>query len=311
MPRLIGLTGVMSAVRARRLTRGRSEFAALAAELVIVSRRGSLRNIAFARERSMTEVSRARLNRLKEALAAGQPSFGLIATIPSIQTVQTLASAGVDWLIVDMEHGPIDLSAVHAMIVATAGTSTVPFVRLPWSLPWQAKAAMDFGALGIVFPMICTRQQAEAAVRSVWYPPAGERLWGPFYAPMRWGQAMPRYIEAANESVLAIITIEHPDAVQNIDEVMSAPGLDLAFIGPGDLAMSLGIPGQFDHPKFKAAVAEAEAGILRSKVPLGGVARTPDHAKQLLDRGYRALVFGFDWMLLQQAAVRFLEVVRG
>jgi 4-hydroxy-2-oxoheptanedioate aldolase len=81
---------------------------------------------------------------------------------------------------------------------------------------------------------------------------------GPFYAPMRWGQSMPQYIEAANANVLAIVTIEHPDAVRNIDEVMSTPGLDLAVIGPGDLAMSLGIPGQFDHPKFKEAVASAE-----------------------------------------------------
>jgi 4-hydroxy-2-oxoheptanedioate aldolase len=169
---------------------------------------------------------------------------------------------------------------------------------------------MDLGALGIVFPMICTREQAELAVRSVRYPPAGDRLWGPFYAPMRWGQTMPQYIDAANEAMLAIVTIEHPEAIRNIDEVMSATGLDLAFIGPGDLAMSLGIPGQFDHPKFKEAVSEAEAGILRSKVPLGGVARTPDQAKQMLDRGYRALVFGFDCMLLQQAAARFLQEVR-
>ena len=258
----------------------------------------------------MTDISSTRLNRLKGMLAAGEPSFGLIATIPSIQTVQTLASAGVDWLIIDMEHGPIDMSSAHAMIVATAGSTTIPFVRLPWSNPWQAKPPMDLGALGIVFPMICTRDQAAAAVRAVRYPPAGERLWGPFYAPMRWDQAMPQYIDAANEGMLAIVTIEHPDAVRNIDEIMSVPGLDLAFIGPGDLAMSLGIPGQFDHPKFKAAVAEAEAGILRSKVPLGGVARTPDQAKQMLDRGYRALVFGFDWMLLQQAAARFLQEVR-
>lgn len=258
----------------------------------------------------MTENPGTNLNRLKAELAAGRPSFGVIATMPSVQAVQALANAGVDWLIIDMEHGPIDLASAHAMIVATAGTATVPFVRIPWSHPWQAKPVMDLGALGIVFPMICTLEQAEAAVRSVRYPPAGDRLWGPFYAPMRWNRSMPQYIEAANESMLAIATIEHPDAVRNIDAVMAAPGLDLAFIGPGDLAMSLGVPGQFDHPKFKAAVAEAEAGILRSKVPLGGVARTPDQAKQMLDRGYRALVFGFDWMLLHQAAARFLEEVR-
>ena len=258
----------------------------------------------------MADASRPEFNRLRGALAAGEPTFGLIATIRSIQTVQILARAGVDWLIIDMEHGPIDVSSAHAMIVATSGTSTVPLVRLPWSHPWQAKPAMDLGALGIVFPMICSREAAEAAVRSVRYPPDGDRLWGPFYAPLRWGQDMSGYIDAANENMLAIATIEHPNAVRNIDEIMAVPGLDLAFIGPGDLAMSLGIPGQFDHPKFRAAVAEAEAGILRSRVPLGGVARTPDQAKQMLDRGYRAIVFGFDWTLLQQAAARFLEDVR-
>ncbi len=258
----------------------------------------------------MGKASDGWCNRLKESLLAGKPSFGLIATIPSLQSVQVLASAGVDWLIIDMEHSPIDLPSAHAMIVATAGTSTVPLVRIPWSHPWQAKPVLDLGALGIVFPMITLREQAEAAVRSLRYPPAGDRLWGPFYAPMRWGQETSKYIEAANENVLAIITIEHPDAVRNIDGIMSVPGIDVAFVGPGDLAMSLGIPGQLDHPTFKAAVAEAEAGILRSKVPLGGVARTPEQARVMLDRGYRAIVFGFDWTLLHEATARFLDEMR-
>lgn len=120
-------------------------------------------------------------------------------------------------------------------------------------------------------------------VRATKYPPDGDRLWGPFYAPMRWGQSMAEYIKGANDNMLAIATIEHPDAVRNIDEIMGTAGLDLAFIGPGDLAMSLGLPGQFDHPKFLQAVAEAEAGILRSQVALGGVARTPEQARQMLD----------------------------
>jgi len=250
------------------------------------------------------------INHFKKKLADGKPSFGLIATIPSIQTVQVLCATGMDWLLFDMEHAPIDLSMAHAMIVATSGTATTPLVRIPWSLQWQAKAVLDFGAMGIAFPMICTREQAEAAVRSLRYPPVGDRLWGPFYAPLRWSSSMPDYIAAANDNVLAIITIEHAEAIRNIDEVMSTPGLDLAVIGPGDLAMSLGIPGQFDHPMFKAAVAEAETGILRSKVPLGGVARTADQAKQMLDRGYRTLALTFDWMLLQNAAARLLEDIR-
>lgn len=249
-------------------------------------------------------------NGFKQMLQAGQPSFGVIVTTPSIQIVQVLAAAGLDWIIIDMEHGAIDLQAAHALITCTAGTAMAPLLRLPWSHPWQAKAPMDLGALGIVFPMICTREQAEAAVRSVRYPPLGERLWGPFYAPMRWGCSMPEYIAAANDTIMAIATIEHPEAIRNIDAMMSVPGLDLAFIGPGDLAMSLGIPGQFDHPAFGAAVTEAEAGILKHNVALGGVARTPNQARRMLDRGYRALVLGFDWSLLHDATARLLEDMR-
>lgn len=252
-----------------------------------------------------------RLNRIKELLQTGKPSFGIIATVPGVQVVQTLASAGFDWVLIDQEHAPVDMGSVHAMIVATAATQTVPFVRIPWTHPWQAKTVMDLGALGVCFPMTCTGEQAAQAVRAVRYPPEGDRFWGPFYAPMRWGRSMANYIEDARADVLSIATIEHPSAVDNIDEIAATPGLDLAFIGPGDLAMSLGIPGQFEHPKFKEAVARAEAGLLKSQVALGGVARTPDQAKLMLDRGYRALVLGgFDWMLLQQAGQKLLEDVR-
>jgi 4-hydroxy-2-oxoheptanedioate aldolase len=257
----------------------------------------------------MEATSTRPLNRLRKQLADRRPTFGLIATIPSIQTVQALASAGLDWLLIDMEHGPVDMTGAHAMIVAMAGSGTVPLARTAWQDAWQAKALMDLGVMGVCFPMVCNRAQSEAVVRAVRYPPTGDRLWGPFYAPMRWGVSMPDYIDAANESVLAIVTIEHPQAVRNIDEIMAVPGLDLAFIGPGDLAMSLGIPGQFEHPTFKAAVAEAEAGVLRSKVALGGVARTPEQAKAMLDRGYATIVFGFDWLLLQQSAMQFIEAV--
>lgn len=249
-------------------------------------------------------------NRIRKMLEGGRPSFGLIATIPSVQTVQTLASAGFDWLLIDQEHGPVDLASTHAMIAATAGTATVPFVRIPWKEPWQAKHALDLGAMGICFPMICSADDASAAVRSVRYPPDGERLWGPFYAPMRWGKSMAQYVQDANADVLCIATIEHPSAIDNIDEIAATPGLDLAFIGPGDLAMSMGVPGRFDDAKLNEAISRAERGLLRSNVALGGVARTAEQARQMIDRGYKAIVLGgFDWMILQQASQRLLEEV--
>ena len=119
----------------------------------------------------MPPAKPAPLNRLRQLWREGRPTFGAIATIPSIQSVQIMARSGIDWIIVDLEHGPIDLGSAHAMIVATAGTPCVPMVRVASNQPWLAKAPMDLGALGVCFPMICGRAEAEAAVRAVRYPP--------------------------------------------------------------------------------------------------------------------------------------------
>ena len=116
----------------------------------------------------------------------------------------------LDWIIVDLEHGPIDLGTWgHAMIVATSGTPCTPMVRIAANEPRLAKAPMDIGAFGINFPMISNRAEAEKAVRSVRYPPRGERLWGPFHAPFRWGQSMPDYMATADDEMICMITIEH------------------------------------------------------------------------------------------------------
>src|SRR3569833_1961359 len=177
------------------------------------------------------------LNRLKQEWRDKRPTFGAIATIPSIQTVRIMAQS-LDWIIVDLEHGPIDLSTAHGMIMATAGTSCVPVVRIAANEPHLAKAPMDIGALGINFPMISNRTEAEKAVRSVRYPPRGERLWGPFHAPFRWNVSMADYMATADDDMICMVTIEHVEAVERIDDIMATPGIDIAVIGPGDLATS-------------------------------------------------------------------------
>ncbi len=241
-----------------------------------------------------------KLNRLKGLWRDRQCTFGVIATIPSVQTVQVMARSGLDWILIDMEHGPIDNGAAHAMIAATSGTPLVPFVRVAAATPWHAKVPLDLGAIGICFPMTTRRPDAEAAARAVRYPPEGERFWGPFYAPLRWDVTMREYLDCANDEVLAIGTIEHIDALNTIDEVVSTPGLDLVFIGPGDLATSMGLKGRIDHPDVHSAILKLEASVRASPVVLGGVAPTPEQANAMIARGYRALVLGFDWSLLQR-----------
>jgi 4-hydroxy-2-oxoheptanedioate aldolase len=239
------------------------------------------------------------LNRLREEWRQKRPTFGAIATIPSIQTVRIMAQS-LDWIIVDLEHGPIDLSAAHAMITATSGTPCVPLARIAANEPWLAKAPMDIGALGINFPMISSRSDAEKAVRSLRYPPRGDRLWGPFHAPFRWNVSMPDYMATADDDMICMVTIEHVEAVNRIDEIMATPGIDVAVIGPGDLATSINKRGQMDDPELLALMKRAEDGILKSGVPIGGVARTADQANAMIDRGYLALALGFDWSLFQR-----------
>ena len=239
--------------------------------------------------------------------AAGEVTYGVGITVPAAAMAQLLAHAGFDWLMIDLEHGPISIETAHAMIAATAGTAAAPLVRIPQNLPWLAKTALDIGASGIVYPMVASRADAVAAARATRYPPDGDRLWGPFYAPARFGATMPDYLRRANDEIATVVLIEHPDAIDMIDEIMTAPGVDAAVIGTHDLAMSLGIPGQLDHPEVRAAVARAERAILDSDVVLGGNAFSGAQARQMVDRGYQIVALGFDWSLVQRGAAAVLD----
>ncbi len=246
-------------------------------------------------------------NRLKQIWREDRTALGVIATIPSVQTVQIMAQVGLDWILIDLEHGAIDSSMAHAMIAATQGTSLVPLVRVPVSSTASAKLPLDLGSFGICFPMTTTRSDAEAAARAVRYPPVGDRFWGPFNAYPRWGLTMQEYLEAADDEVLCIGTIEHIDALANISDIVATPGLDLLFIGPGDFATSMGLKGRPDHPDVQAAMAAMEAPVLESPVILGGVALSSEQANAMTARGYRALALGFDWSLFQKGFSSVLD----
>ena len=249
------------------------------------------------------------MNRLRALWSEGHTTLGAIATIPSVASIQVMARSGLDWVLIDMEHGPIDAGTAHTMIAATAGSPLVPLVRVAATSTVHAKVPLDLGPMGVCFPMITTRSDAEAAVRAVRYPPQEERFWGPFYAPLRYGVSMREYLDRADDEVLAIATIEHVDALQHIHEIVSTPGLDLAFVGPGDLATSMGLKGRADHPDVQAVMQKLEQVIRDSPVVLGGVAPTPEQANAMIQRGYKALVVGFDWSLLHKGIAAAIEGV--
>jgi 4-hydroxy-2-oxoheptanedioate aldolase len=251
------------------------------------------------------------INPLRRALAEGRPTLGYLVSMPSVQTVLALARTGVDWLMIDTEHAPISIESVAAMIAATGGTPATPLVRVPGVRPELVKPALDSGALGIVFPQIATREDAEATVRAVRYAPAGERGYGPTYAALRWGVSNLDYLKAANDAVLNIVLIESLAGVDALDDILKVDGLDVVAIARGDLSQNLGVAGQFDHPRLREVVARAEAKIAaRRDVTLGGIAFSADDARAMIARGYRFIVLGSDAALMAGAAQRMVHAIK-
>lgn len=249
-------------------------------------------------------------NHLKELLTSGKAAIGTLVQLPSPPVVEILAQAGFDWLLIDTEHGPIDTERLQAMIRATTETAATPVVRVARNLDWLAKRALDVGALGVMMPGVNSAEEAAAAVRAVRYPPEGIRGFGPTFAGLRWGLSANEYVQQANKAVMAIVQIEHVDAVARIDEIVPVPGLDLALIGPYDLSGSMDRLGQVAHPQVQAAIARVLKAAQRAQVPVGIFGATAEEVNQYIAQGFRAILVGVDAAFLASGAKSVLGQIR-
>jgi 4-hydroxy-2-oxoheptanedioate aldolase len=249
-------------------------------------------------------------NQFKELLKSGKPAIGTLIQLPSPPAVEVLAQAGFDWLLIDTEHGPIDMEKLQAMIRATSGTPATPIVRVACNLDWLAKRALDGGALGVMTPGVNSAEQALAAVRAVRYPPEGNRGFGPTFAALRWGLTSAEYAQQANEAVMAIVQIEHVDAVARIDQILAVPGIDLALIGPYDLSGSMSRLGQVAHPEVQAAIDRVLKAANKANVPAGIFGVTADEINRYIAQGFRAILAGVDVAFLALGAKGMLSQIR-
>lgn len=251
------------------------------------------------------------VNPLKQKLASGGVCVGAMLTMPSPGLTQLFSASGFDWVLIDMEHGPIGPESMQAMINATAcgdpGSQAVPLVRIPHTATWQPKTALDAGALGLFFPMVADQQNAADAVRSATYPPTGKRGFGPFYASSRWGMSRMEYAAAADQALLKVIMVETAEGIDNVEEIANTEGVDVVFIAPFDLSQSLGCPGDIEHPDYINAVAKAEKEILLSPAKLGGFAAIPLTGKQMIATGYQFLMLGYDGLIIETAIGSLLK----
>lgn len=249
-------------------------------------------------------------NHAKDRLRDGEVICGFGITMDAPGIAQVLSRSGADFLTVDLEHGALDLPGAHAVIAATAGTDCVPVVRVHAAESWAVKPVLDAGALGIVFPMVRSRAELEAGIAGVLYPPLGKRGIAHHFAPARWGVSGAQYLREANDALLKIVLVETAEAVRDIRELLSVPGLDVATIAPGDLAASLGYPGETQHPEVLRAIATVEQAVAASGVALGGVAVCAADARRKVQQGYKVLVLGFDVGLVQAASTELVGAVR-
>lgn len=243
-------------------------------------------------------------SRIKERLKSGV-SIGSWMSMAHVSIAEILATAGYDWVVVETEHTAIDVSEVLPLVIAIERHGTVPLVRLAWNDPIQCKAVLDSGAAGVLVPMVNTKADAELAVKAAKYPPLGFRGVGLARA-QGYGQTFKEYVTEANASTLLIVQIEHIEAVRNIDDILSVPGIDGTFIGPYDLSSSMGIPGQLDHPDVVAAKQRVLEATLARGLAAGIHLVHPDRALADLDRciaaGYRFIALGTDILFLGDSA---------
>ena len=245
---------------------------------------------------------------LREKWAAGGETLGFWLSLPSFVSAEITARQPVDYICVDLQHGVNDYLAAASMIQAIELVGGTPIARVPWNEPGIIGKVLDAGAHGVIVPMVNTREQAEAVVRSVRYAPEGSRSWGPVIAGIRHDDN--RAWAAANIAVIPMI--ETAEAIANLDDILSVPGVDAIYVGPADLSISLGLePYSNDgKPVFDDALATIVAACQRHGV-VPGIHATGALAPRRREQGFRMITVTSDALAIRAGYTSELAAARG
>jgi 2-keto-3-deoxy-L-rhamnonate aldolase RhmA len=205
-----------------------------------------------------------------------------------------LAAAGAEFVIFDMEHGRCDLSVAAEMISSCRGSAIVPMVRVPDSRQAPLSRVLDLGARGVMIPRVGTRAEMEDCIAQLKYPPQGRRGVALGVAHDLYTPGSPSFFAEANEDVLVIALLETVEAFENLDAIVSTPGLDVAWMGHYDLTTSMGIPAEFDNPRFLDAMDALVSVCDRYGVAPGFLPANPADAVRWIRKGFRAISLGSD-----------------
>jgi 4-hydroxy-2-oxoheptanedioate aldolase len=250
-----------------------------------------------------------RPNRLRDIWATGGAVVNGWLAIPNSFSAETMAHQGWDSLTIDLQHGVVDYQAMVTMLQAVSTTNTVPVVRVPWLEPGILMKTLDAGAYGVICPMVNTREDAQKLVAYTHYAPRGTRSFGPVRALLYGGADYPQH---ANDTIVTFAMIETAQALANLDDILSVPGLDAIYIGPSDLSLALGCTPTFDNLDPKAAdavehiLARAKAHGLVAGIHNGST----EAALKRIAMGFQFVTVSSDARLMAAGAQQVMATMR-
>jgi 2-keto-3-deoxy-L-rhamnonate aldolase RhmA len=253
-----------------------------------------------------------RVNPVKRALQAGRTVLGSeVSRLRSAEVPRLYAAAGFDFVFIDMEHSSFNLETVADMIQTARAAEIVPLVRVPQAEYAYVCRVLDLGAQGVIVPRVNTPRQVRELVSWMYYPPAGIRGFACTAQQTDHRPVAPEaFIEAANRETLCVIQIERREALENLDEMLSLPGVDVACLGYMDLSVDLGIAGQLDHPAMVAAIQRLLAVSQAHGVAAGIICPHLEAVLRWLAAGMRFVSYATESLLLQEAAAAAVQRLR-
>jgi len=240
-------------------------------------------------------------NAFKRALRAGKPQIGLWSSLSSNYSVEVIAGAGFDWILLDCEHSPNDLESLLSQLQAAASYPATSIVRVPWNDMVTIKRVLDVGAQSLLVPYVSSAEEANAAVSYTRYPPKGVRGVAGTTRATRFGRVKD-YAKRAHEEICLLVQVETQAALDNIEAICALDGLDGVFIGPADLHASMGYPGEIANPKVKPLIDDAIRRIRKAGKAPGILTPNEADAKHWLECGALFVAVGADVGILARGA---------
>jgi 4-hydroxy-2-oxoheptanedioate aldolase len=249
-------------------------------------------------------------NAFKHDLAAGKLQIGLWSSLCSNIAAEIISDSGFDWILLDTEHSPNEIPDLVGQLQAMQASKTTPIIRPAWNDAVLAKRALDLGAQSLLFPYVQNAEEARAAVASTRYPPQGIRGVSVAARASRYGRT-PGYLGKSNAEICVLVQVETRSALSELEAIAEVEGVDGVFIGPSDLAASLGHLGNPQHPDVQAAIKDAVTRLKKVGKPAGMLTGNEEEARRYIDWGYLFVAVGADVGLLAKNADALCKRFKG